>query len=243
MWHMKFRLIAVLLALALTALFNSASFAQGGGGSDQVTARLRYDRVDVNNAQNYAMWLYPANPKPSSWTATSYGYLGAWVGSGSQFIQVGYNIDPGGVQWFAWSNGPIVCDRGYAPPAWNHWGCMGYYNDYASLDQFHMVQMDTDLNGTWQVFVYNAQGQGVKVAHKNFGTNVLYQMYTSSEESYNSPPDPYIMVRYYHFHPKYYKYPVGWTDWPCSDTKKGCQGGVTNHLQQEYVRLAGHTVL
>ena len=53
-------------------------------------------------------------------------------------------------------------------------------------------------------------------------------MYTSSEESYANPPDPNIMVRYYHFHPQYYKYPTGWTDWPCSI--QACQPAAPNYL-------------
>jgi hypothetical protein len=234
MSHLKLRLATILLALALTAVFNSPSSAAGVSGSDQVVAWLRYDLAEANNAQNFALWIDPATPQPSSWAARSVGYLGAFVGSDySKFIQVGYQIDPTGVQWFAESDTPgIVCDRGHGYTTRNGGaGCNGNYNDYASLDQFHMIQLDTNLNGTWQVFVYNAQGQGVQVAHKYFGTNTLYRMYTSSEESYqDQPSDPFIMVRYFHFHPKYYKYGAGWTDWPCSIQR--CQPATPNYLNQ-----------
>jgi hypothetical protein len=231
MSHLKLRFVAIFLTLAIMAVIHSTSTAAGVSGSDQVVVYLRNDWAEANNAQNFRMWIDPATPQPSSWAAYSYGYLGAWVGSGyTNFIQVGYNIRPDGVRWFAWSNGPgIVCDRG--SPEWNNWGCVGALGDYASLDQFHIIQLNTNLNGTWQAFVYDAQGRGVKVAHKYFGTNVLYQMYTSSEESYtDQPADPFIMVRYYHFHPQYYKYGVGWIDWPCSI--QACQPANWNQLQQ-----------
>jgi hypothetical protein len=225
MSHMKYRLAAILLALTLTVAINSLSFAQESSNSDQTTVELVNNIYEVNNAQNFALWIDPATPKPSSWAAASFGYLGAFLGSDeSEFFQVGYNIDPTGVRWFAWSNTPgIACDHGYIWYSGGGVGCYGDYNSYASLDAFHMIQLDTNLNGTWQAFVYDAQGRGIQVAHKYFGTNVLYKMYTSSEESWNSS-DPYIMVRYYHFHPKYYKYPNGWTNWPATN------GGSNNYL-------------
>ncbi len=96
MSHVKLRFAAILLAFALTAVFNSASFAQGGNPSDQVVVWLRNDWPEANNAQNFALWLDPATPQPSSWAAYSYGYLGAYVGDYTKFIQVGYNIRPMG---------------------------------------------------------------------------------------------------------------------------------------------------
>jgi hypothetical protein len=221
MSHMKIRLAAIFLALTLTMVINSQSFAQGPFQSDQTLINLVNNDWGANNAQNYALWIYPATPLPSNINGVaSYGWLGAYPGSGSNFFQIGYTIDATAARWFVYSTTTkgIVCDRGWYWEAGDGGaGCLGnYWDSWSQLNQFHMVQIDTDLNGTWQAFVHYASGAPVLVAHKYFGTNVLAYMQASSEESWSNS-DPYIMVRYYHFHPKYYKYPTGWTDWPSTN--------------------------
>lgn len=226
--------IAILLTLALTLVFNSSSLAMSGDGNDQVVAWLRNDLAGVNNAQNYMMYLVPASPLPSTprEVATSYGYLGVDAGPNqTHFLQVGFTEDVYALRWFVFSyDYGITCTRGHL--YFNGYGCLGDPNDFATLDSFQMVQMDTDLHGTWHAFLYNTQGQGVDVAHIYFGSNTAYNVFTSSEEMWTTQSDPGIMVRYYHFHPRYYQYPVGWTDWSCSGGLPGCQPGGHNYLNQ-----------
>ncbi len=76
MSHLKLRLTGILMALALTAVFNSTSGAAGVSGNDQTYVWLRNDWAEANNAQNFRMWIDPATPKPASSAAASYGYLG-----------------------------------------------------------------------------------------------------------------------------------------------------------------------
>jgi hypothetical protein len=101
-------------------------------------------------------------------------------------------------------------------------GCMGPTNSYVSFDQYTAFSIHHG-NGAWytgvadasgsatiaQFGLYNAQGQ-------YYDSGFIFRAEVAAEQIYTQQDDPTAPMSYFFYHPQYYAYGVGYTDWPGS---------------------------
>ena len=219
---MKLKLLTVLV-LALVALPTSVARAS----NDFVDTELRVDLSSVDNAQDYITNVYAAAQPNTGGSDFTTGWLGVYLAQyngtvySGQFSQVGLMTDQGGVKWFVYAEPGVTCLRG--SQAWGSLGCVGAYNDYATLGAWQKVEMVTYGQGYWIARVYNSSGSSVDVARINSSSLHIYRGFQVGEEGYSEATDPYLTMSYYHFHPQYMT-GSGFQDWPASS------GGQNNYL-------------
>lgn len=147
----------------------------------------------------------------------------------AKFTQVGVMIIPNGyggysLTTFVESEAGIICYNPWTAFPINSVisGCIGPANRYVSLDQYTPFSIYHG-NGAWyagladasgsatiaQFGLYNAQGQ-------YYDSGLIFRAEVAAEQIYTQQEDPTSPMSYFFYHPKYYAYGVGYTDWPGS---------------------------
>ncbi|MFQ6057696.1 MAG: hypothetical protein ACE5MB_02295, partial [Anaerolineae bacterium] len=218
---MRLMHLAKPLLLALTLFITSTTaivFAQEGW--DFVIGDLRVDLSEVYYARDYKVHLL-ADDKPSS--GMDNDFTAAWLGvflaqpngqpGSGQFSQVGLKTDKNGIYWFVYAEPGVTCDRGSHPDPYH---CYGAYGDLVTLGSWHQVELVTYGQGYWIARVYEANGTAHDVAKIWSNSDRIYLARSDTEEGYFETSDPYLTARFYHWHPQYMKWGVGWQEWPAS---------------------------
>ncbi len=210
--------LTLCIALVATAVVAIA------GGNDFMVGELRVDLSEVNSAGDYRVLLL-ANDKPSS---GSPDYTAAWIGLdlaqyngqpfSAQFSQVGLLARDDGIHWFVYAEPGVTCMRGE-----EYWGtcngrscgCLGTVGDIVSQSTWHHVELVTYGQGYWIARVYPAGSEiGWDVAQIWSTSTRIYRAQSTMEEAYTTSQDPYLIGRFYYWHPEYIVPGSGFRDWP-----------------------------
>lgn len=215
------RIIASKALLLLTLLAIGVTSALAAGNSF-IVADLRVDLPAIYNAKNYQVVLL-ADGLPTTGNSQNFGtaWLGVFLGSydgtsgSGKFTQVGLLATRNGLQWFVYAEPGVTCLRGSQPDP-NY--CYGDYGDIVGLDQWHRVRLYRGSDGYWYARVYDSTGVNYSNVAKILDTSPrIYLARSDTEEGYYENSDPYILLRYYHWHPQFLSSGT-WTDWPESDS-------------------------
>lgn len=207
-----------LLVLAFCAM---GVMIASAAGNSFIVGDLRVDLPSVYEARDYRV-LLGAWDKPS--TGDRRNFTTAWLGvflaqyngqpDSGQFSQVGIETKRDGVRWFVYAEPGVTCLRGSHPDP-RH--CYGDYSDLINLGEWHRVELvKYTQDNFWIARVYETNGTGHDVATISSTSNRIYLARSDTEEGYYESTDPYITASFYHWHPQYMDWGIGWQDWPQS---------------------------
>ncbi len=190
--------------------------------NDFMQLNLRKDLVQYSN--DYRVKLENLQ-KPDS---TGYGqYTTAWLGFylaecppnhqtyQCQFSQVGLWTDGRGTRWFVYAEPGVQCLRGSQPDGLSclgDWGDLVPINDWGYFEAVHYYWKDS----FWIARVCNSSGGCQDVAKIFTTSTAVFAAWSTSEEVYSADPDPYLLVKYFHYHPQYMLWGTGFQEWPAT---------------------------
>lgn len=129
--------------------------------------------------------------------------------------------DPEGkLYWFVYSEDPITCLQG--TPFWWNWdklrffGCIGEPDSLASLQEWTRVELVTYGQGLWIARVDDLNGNVADVAQITTTQYTIYRANVNMEQAYSDIAAPYLLGRFFFWHPQYMEWGVGFHDWPAS---------------------------
>lgn len=211
-------LFAVLVVCATMLVTAGVALA---AGSDFIIGDLRVDLSEIYNAQDYRVLLL-ANDRPSTSGGIATGWLGLDLAPyngqlySAQFSQVGLYADSSAVYWFVYAEPGVTCLRGTTQfgtcmngrPC----GCVGALNDLVTQGTWHWVELVSYGQGYWIARVYDTNSNAYDVAQIWSTSTRIYHAQSTSEEAYTPVQDPFLTVNFYHYHPQYMQWGVGWRE-------------------------------
>jgi hypothetical protein len=215
----------LLLATIMIVFFSTGFFLVSkvsAVGNDFVITDLRIDLQAVYNSKDYKTSIFIGG-QPNNLIAGD--FTTAWIGidlaqfNGSvysaQFSQVGLMSTNSGLHWFVYAESPVTCLEG--APIYGNLGCIGSTNSYVNVGSWHNFELVKYTNETsWIARVWDYYGNPHDVARINYNSNRIYRAQVTTEEGYSGQVDPKYLAPYWHSHPLYNTWSVGFADWPAT---------------------------
>lgn len=227
---MKRLLKAIGYTLAIVVLCAFQTSAVFAGGNDFIVTDLRLDLPELAGSGDYIAYVSatqkPTGTHPGDFTT---GWLSVDLDNqpgtyGAKFTQVGLMTEPGDPEgklyWFVYSEEPITCLQG--TPFWWNWdklrffGCIGEPDSLASLQEWTRVELVTYGQGSWIARVDDLNGNVADVAQITTTHYTIFRANVNMEQAYLDAADPYLLGRFFFWHPQYMEWGVGFHDWPPS---------------------------
>ncbi len=210
------------VCLALTLCVIGVTVVSAAGNSF-IVADLRVDLPAVYQSRDYrvllASWDKPNTGDTRNFTTAWLGvFLGQYNGQpfSGQFSQVGLQTTRSGIRWFVYAEPTVTCLEGTQPPN-DPYHCYGSYGQLVNLYQWHSVELvKYPQDNFWIARVYETDGTGHDVAKTWSASNRIYLARSDTEEGYYEDSDPHITASFYHWHPQYMDWGIGWQEWPRS---------------------------